>query len=157
MNSRLIICVVFFTICTACFSQNKIDLKASFDLDNKQISISQTIHYHNTSNDELGVIYLNNWANSYATKKTPLAIRIADEFNNNFHLAKNEERGYSIVTSIKQGNIDLVFEPLKNQIDVLEVKLSDPIKPNATYKIQLEFILSIRPRRLPSRSVTTPT
>ena len=115
MKPRLLICNICFVICFISFSQNKIDLKAAFDIENKLIKISQTIQYRNTSNDELQIIYLNNWANSYATKKTPLAVRIADEFNNDFHLAKNEDRGYSVVTSIKQNNTDLVFNPLKDK------------------------------------------
>lgn len=130
-------------ICFASFSQNKIDLKADFDIEKKLIKISQTIQYQNTSNDELQTIYLNNWANSYATKKTPLAIRIADEFNNNFHLAKNEDRGFSVVTSIKQDHTDLVFTPLKNQIDVIEVQLKEVLKPNEFYTIHLEYMVLI--------------
>ncbi|MGC1204370.1 MAG: metalloprotease [Flavobacteriaceae bacterium] len=134
---------MFFVICFASFSQNKIDLKADFDIEKKLIKISQTIQYQNTSNDELQTIYLNNWANSYATKKTPLAIRIADEFNNNFHLAKNEDRGFSVVTSIKQDHTDLVFTPLKNQIDVIEVQLKEVLKPNEFYTIHLEYMVLI--------------
>ena len=45
-------------ICFASFSQNKIDLKADFDIEKKLIKISQTIQYQNTSNDELQTIYL---------------------------------------------------------------------------------------------------
>ena len=51
------------------FGQNKIDLKAVFDIENKQIKISQTIQYQNTSKDELQTIYLNDWGNSFSTKK----------------------------------------------------------------------------------------
>jgi len=125
------------------FGQNKIDLKATFDIDNKQITISQTIQYQNTTNSELQTIYLNDWNNSYSTKKTPLAIRIADEYKNDFHLAKNDDRGYSVITSIKQDGEDLVFEQLKNQIDILKVELKDPLKPNASYTIQLEYLVKI--------------
>ena len=71
-------------MCFISFGQNKIDLKAHFDVAEKEIKISQFITYQNTSQNELKTIYLNNWGNAYATKKTPLAIRIADEFNNDF-------------------------------------------------------------------------
>ena len=154
MKPRLLICNICFVICFISFSQNKIDLKAAFDIENKLIKISQTIQYRNTSNDELQIIYLNNWANSYATKKTPLAVRIADEFNNNFHLAQNEDRGYSVVTSIKQNNADLVFNPLKDQIDVLEVQLKEAIKPNDFYTIHLEYIVQIPNSKFTSYGIT---
>ncbi|GAA4973637.1 metalloprotease [Algibacter aquimarinus] len=129
-------------------------MKADFDIENKQIKISQTIRYKNTSKDVLKTIYLNNWANSFATKKTPLAIRIADEFNNNFHLAKNKERGFSIVTSIKQKDVDLSFQPLQEQIDVLEVELLNPIKPNESYTIQLEYIVQVPNSKFTSYGLT---
>lgn len=136
------------------FSQNKIDLKAKFDVAEKEIKISQFITYKNTSQDELKTIYLNNWANAYATKKTPLAIRIADEFINDFHLAKNKDRGYSVVTSIQQNNFSLDYEPLKGQIDVLKVELNTPVKPNESYKIKLEYIVKVPNSKFTSYGIT---
>ena len=109
----------------------------------KEIKISQFITYQNTTQDELKTIYLNNWGNAYATKKTPLAIRIADEFNNDFHLAKNQDRGYSVVTSIQQSNIPVDYQPLKNQIDILKVELNSAVKPNESYSIKVEYIVKV--------------
>jgi hypothetical protein len=109
----------------------------------KEIKISQFITYQNNTQDELKTIYLNNWGNAYATKKTPLAIRIADEFNNDFHLAKNQDRGYSVVTSIQQSNIPISYHPLKNQIDILEVELNTSVKPNESYTIKVEYIVKV--------------
>ncbi|WP_424197853.1 metalloprotease [Algibacter sp.] len=119
------------------------DVKAVFDINQKQIKISQTIHYQNTTNDELKTIYLNDWNNSYSTKTTPLANRIADEYNNDFHLAKNEDRGFSVITSIKQNDVKLEYSQLKNQIDILKVNLKEPLKPNDSYTIQLEYLVKI--------------
>lgn len=154
MKLQFLICSLFSLICFTSFSQNKIDIKATFDIENKQIKVTQTIKYQNTSNDALKTIYLNNWANSYATKKTPLATRIADEFINDFHLAKSEDRGYSVITSMKQGNTDLVFHPLKNQIDILEVELNTPIKPNEYYTIHLENTIRIPNSKFTSYGIT---
>lgn len=130
-------------MCFKSFGQNKIDLKAVFDIDKKQIKISQNIHYQNTSNNVLDTIYLSDWANSYSTKKTPLAIRIADEYINAFHLAKNEDRGYSVITSVKQNNKDLFFQELKNKNDIIKVALSTPLLPNEFYILHLEYIVQI--------------
>jgi hypothetical protein len=109
----------------------------------KEIKISQFITYQNNTQDELKTIYLNNWGNAYATKKTPLAIRIADEFNNDFHLAKNQDRGYSVVTSIQQSNIPVDYQQLKNQIDILKVELNSAVKPNESYTIKVEYIVKV--------------
>ena len=143
MRIRFLYCLIFFAICFSTFGQNKIDLKAAFDIENREIKISQTIQFQNTTDAVLHTIYLNDWNNSYSTKKTPLAIRIADEYKNDFHLAKNEDRGYSVIASIKQNGENLVFEQLKNQIDILKVELKKPLKPNATYTIHLDYLVKI--------------
>lgn len=155
MKLRLFRCVLFALVCNVSFGQNKIDLKATFDVEKKQIKISQTIQYQNTTQDELQTIYLNDWNNSYSTKKTPLAQRIADEYKNVFHLAKNEERGYSVITSIKQNNEDLVFQQLKNQIDIVKVELKNPLKPNGFYNIQLEYLVQIPSDKFTSYGITS--
>ena len=130
MKLRLFSCVLYVLTCYGSFGQNRIDLKADFDIENKQITISQTIEYQNTTQDTLKTIYLNDWNNSYSTKKTPLAIRIADEYKNDFHLAKNSERGYSVITSIKQNGELLQFEQLKKQNDIIKVELTEALHPN---------------------------
>ncbi len=154
MKLRLFNCIIFTLVFFTSFSQNKIDVKAIFDIENKQIKISQTIQYQNTTQDVLQSIYLNDWNNSFSTKKTPLAIRIADEYKNDFHLAKNKDRGYSVITSIKQNNTDLVFQQLKDQIDVLKVELKEPLKPNDSYTIDLEYIVQVPNAKFTSYGIT---
>ncbi|WP_228122802.1 metalloprotease [Oceanihabitans sp. IOP_32] len=139
----MLLLFLFVSSNIAVFSQNNIDLKADFDIENREISISQTIQYKNTSNDALKTIYLNDWNNSYSTKKTPLAIRFAEEYDTKFHLAENEDRGYSVITSIIQDNETLIFNQLKNQIDVVKVELKTPVKPNETYTLKLDYIVKI--------------
>lgn len=154
MKFRLLSFIVFALIWCMSFGQNKIDVKAKFDIEKKQIKISQTIQYHNTTNDELQTIYLNDWNNSYATKSTPLAIRIADEYKNVFHFAKNEDRGYSVITAIKQGGEQLSFHRVKNQIDIVEVQLARPLKPNGNYTIDLEYVVQIPSDKFTSYGIT---
>ncbi|MDO7171153.1 metalloprotease [Mariniflexile sp. AS56] len=155
LKSRLFSCALFALVCYAGFGQNKIDLKAVFHIDKRQINISQTIQYQNTSQDTLQTIYLNDWNNSYSTKKTPLAIRLADEYKNDFHLAKNEERGYSVITSIREGNQNLEFQQVKNQIDIIKVELKTPLKPNEVYNIHLEYIVQIPSDKFTNYGITS--
>ncbi|MEP1488079.1 MAG: metalloprotease [Algibacter sp.] len=155
MKLRLVSYLVLFFVSTMAFGQNKIDLEAYFDVDIRQIKISQTIEYYNDSKDELNTIYLNDWNNSYATKSTPLAKRLADEYNNKFHLAKNEDRGYSVIASIKQKKQDLIFQQIKNQIDIIKVELAQPVKPNTSYTINLEYTVKIPKDKFTSYGITT--
>lgn len=126
------------------FGQNSITIDASIDINTKQIKISQEITYKNTTADTLSSIYLNDWSSSYATKTTPLANRFAEEFDSKFHFAKNEDRGYSIVTSINdtKGN-SLLFNRFKDQLDVIKVKLAKPLQAGESYSIQLNYIVQV--------------
>ncbi|KJD34795.1 metalloprotease [Tamlana nanhaiensis] len=154
MKFRLFICFILSSLYFSAFSQNKIDLKANFNLQEKQIQISQTITYYNTSQTVLDTIYLNNWANSFSSKKTPLAKRIAEEYKNDFHLAKNEDRGYSVITSIKENNSDVFFQELKNHPDVVKVALNAPLKPNEAYQLKLEYVVQVPHSKFTSYGVT---
>lgn len=124
--------------------QNKIDIDAVFDMPNKQITIQQHIRYQNTSNDTLKTIYLNDWNNSYSTKSTPLAKRFTEEFSTKFHFAKNEERGYTAITSILNNELhELIYTRLKEHPDVIQVELEKPLLPSESYDINLSYILLI--------------
>ncbi|MCB4797936.1 gluzincin family metallopeptidase [Neotamlana laminarinivorans] len=135
-------------------SQNKIELQANFNLEQREIKISQSITYFNTSKTVLDTIYLNNWANSFSSKKTPLAKRIAEEYKNDFHLAKSEDRGYSVITSITQNKESLHFSELKNQTDVIKVALNKPLQPNESYHIHLEYLVRIPNAKFTGYGVT---
>ena len=143
MKFHFISCLIYIFISFNGFGQNKINLKATFDIDNEQIKISQTITYKNTSKDTLQTIFLNDWNNSYSSKNTPLAIRLADEYKNVFHLAKDKDRGYSEISFLKQDNNLLEFETVKNQPDIIKVLLNTPIKPNESYTIHLKYTVHV--------------
>ena len=143
MRNTYLFIVLFTLVNFYSFSQNTIDLKATFDVENRKIKISQTIQYQNTSSNTLQDIYLNDWSNSYSTKNTPLAKRFAEEYKNDFHFAKNEDRGYSVITSLQQDNVDVSHKRLKDSIDIVKVKLNKPLLPNETYTLHLEYIVQI--------------
>ena len=140
MKLNSVLCIAFFFWGCVAFSQNSIDLAASIDVATKTIKIKERIVYQNQSNDTLSEIFLNDWNNSYSTKKTPLAKRFTEEFNDKFHFAKSEQRGYTIVTSIKDklGN-SLAFNNLKKIPDVVTVELQTPLLPNQSYDITLTY------------------
>lgn len=131
------------------------DIKAEFDVEKNQIKISQNITYFNTSNDTLQTIYLNDWSNSFSTKNTPLAMRFAEEFKTEFHFAKNEDRGYSVITEIYQDNSELKFDRVKDHIDVVKVELESPLLPNNTYTIHLNYIIQVPNDKFTRYGVTT--
>lgn len=154
MKSLLFSTVLIFLTSFFALSQNHIDVKAKFDIENRQIAIIQTITYTNTTQDTLKTIYLNDWNNSYATKKTALATSIADEYINDFHLAKNEDRGYSTITSIQQDGQDVTFQQIKDQIDGIEVILNTPLYPQSSYTIALNYSVKLPSNKFTSYGIT---
>lgn len=136
--------LAFVLISFGGFGQNQIDLKAFVDVENKQLRINQTITYYNTTNDTLNTIYLNDWSNSYATKTTPLAKRFTEEFSNKFHFARNEDRGFTVITSLKDRyQSELNFSRLKAHPDVVKVELQAPLAPNQSYKVTINYIVKV--------------
>ncbi|MBC3847086.1 metalloprotease [Winogradskyella echinorum] len=144
MIKKLYISFLFLIFGTIAGAQNKIDIIADVDVDTKTITIDQTIIYKNESNDVLSEVYLNDWNNSYSTKSTPLAKRFEEEFSTKFHLAKSEQRGYTIVTSIKNKNDEsLEYQNLKAHPDVLKVTLKEPLQPGESYHLKLHYNLVV--------------
>ena len=129
--------------CGSLLSQNEMNIVAIVDVETKTISIAQTITYKNDSDDILSEIYLNDWNNSYSTKSTPLARRFEEEFSTKFHLAKSEQRGFTLITSIKTAveNTNLDFNYLEAHPDVIRVVLNTSLKPGESYRLSLEYIL----------------
>ncbi len=140
MKTKPLYQIVFLLFCQLLVGQNKIDIKANFNIAEKTIMVNQLISYTNTSKDTLNEIYLNDWNNSFSTKNTPLANRFTEEFSTNFHFAKNEERGYTVITSIKDdSNSTLSFDRVQNQIDVVTVSLNKALLPGESYNITLTY------------------
>lgn len=133
--------LLFSLFCTA---QNKLDVNARFNIDQKQIYVRQSIEYKPDSFQELDTIFLNDWSNSYSTKKTSLARRFAEEFSTKFHFAKSDERGFTTITSLKDKNGNqLDYSRLKRHPDVIRVIPKTPIQKGETYYLELEYLIQL--------------
>ena len=144
MNKLHYISVLFVILSTTLIAQNTIDINANVNVETKTIAISQTIVYKNESKDTLKTIYLNDWNNSYSTKSTPLAKRFEEEFSTKFHLAKDEQRGFTTVSSIQNPAGDsLDYERLELHPDVIKVKLTHSLLPSESYRISLNYQITL--------------
>ena len=140
---------------TALWSQNSIEIAADFNVEKKHIKIAQTITYHNTSNRVLDTIYLTDWSHSYSSKTTPLANRFAEEYKTEFHFAKNEDRGYSVITAIKQQGAEVAYNRMKDHPDIIKVALNTPLRPNKSYTLSLQYIVQVPHDKFTRYGVTT--
>jgi hypothetical protein len=124
--------------------QNKIEIKAELMSEAASIAITQRIIYQNTSQDTLSTIYLSDWNHSYSSKNTPLAKHFEEEFNTKFHLAKDEDRGFTSIEAIKDDDKhDLSFTYLEDYPDVIKVELQKPLFPGENYDLNLRYSLQL--------------
>lgn len=114
------------------------------DAEKKILKVKQEIVYYNQTADTLKQFVLNDWNNAYSNKTTPLAKRFSDEYVRAFHLAKPEERGNTILYSIiDQNNLTLNWDRPKNNPDLIEVQMKNPIYPNQKFKFILTYEVKI--------------
>lgn len=143
MIRRSLISYTLLLFCVFINAQNKIDIVADVDVETKTIAISQTIVYKNDTNDTLKDIYLHDWNNSYSDKSTPLAKRFEEEFSTKFHLASDDQRGYTTISEIKDNSTSspLTYVYPKGYPDVIKVTLNNPLQPGESYHLDLIYDL----------------
>ena len=106
------------------FSQYDIKIFVELDTLSNVLEVNQEIEVIQSNNIKEDLIFLLDWNNSFISKQTPLAKSFSEEYNKIFHLAKNKERGFTNIKSIKNGNGDkLNFFRLESNQDVIAVKL----------------------------------
>lgn len=142
--NKFALCVFFigFTLSVSAQIQNTVT--AVLDTEKKSLNIDQVILYQNNSKDTLEVIYLNDWANSFRSKSTPLAARFADDYQRNFHYAKEEERGFTSIDSISSENgKDLLWERPEGHPDIVKLFLKYPLIPGDSLALRLRYTVKI--------------
>ncbi|MDX1463543.1 MAG: metalloprotease, partial [Marinirhabdus sp.] len=123
-------------------AQNEITIDATLIPKTREIDISQTVVFKNTSNQTLDTLYFNDWANSFATKTTPLAKRFAENFDSSFHFEQEEERGRTTITQISNGTATLPWSRGAH-IDILKVALATPLLPGEDVSLQLNYTVKV--------------
>ena len=120
---RLLVIVAFFLADCSLQAQHINELTANLDGESHQIEIKQKFHYVNSTNTTLRALYFYDWNNAYANNTTPLSKRFGEDFNRSLHLAKNKERGFTIITSIVDDSYGgLHWERTSGQ-DIIKINL----------------------------------
>lgn len=119
-------------------------MEVAVNLELKTLNIKQDLTYHNTTNDTLTSIVLNDWNNAFADKNTPLAKRFSDEFYRGFHLAKAADRGKTTIINLTETNFSaLEWERSAQNPDYIMVKLNRKLLPNEKIILHLNYIVKI--------------
>lgn len=143
MKIQKVINILFVVVSPFLWAQHDITIQASLQPENHTIEIHQEIVYHNTSEVPLNEIYLNDWANSFSSKTTPLGKRFAENYNSSFHFEKEEERGRTTIQSIEKDlNSSLEWSYEESQ-DIIKVILDEPLAPGNSYAFNLSYIVKL--------------
>ena len=131
------------------FSQESIDysISASLLTETDQLIIKQKISFLNQS-DLLENIYLNDWANSYSSTKSPLADRLVEEYTRSFYLSAKSKRGNTLISNIYVNGSKAKWKRKQNNLDIIEINIDKPIKKGIV-NIDLSYIV-----KLPSSKFT---
>jgi hypothetical protein len=126
------------------YGQHSINIAARYDDTGKTIEVTQELIYFNQSNDTISDIILNDWNNAYSSKKTPLAKRFSDEFIRSFHLAKDHERGHTLISSISdKDNVPVFWNRVTDHPDLIHLVLHAPLSPGEKIPIRLIYQLKL--------------
>jgi hypothetical protein len=112
--------------------------------DKKTLTVQQELIYFNQSNETLEKIILNDWNNAYSDKFSPLGKRFSDEFVRNFHLANEDERGFTTdLTFIDQNKLFLEWNRMGDHPDLIELVLREKLLPRQKFSIFITYKIKL--------------
>ena len=133
------ISIVILLIVTLSQAQHQITIDATLLPKSRTITIKQELVYKNNSDSTLNEIYLNDWANSFSSKNTPLAKRFSENYQSSFHFEKNKNRGHSKIISIKNDTKNPLIWTRGDEVDIIRVQLDANLLPGETCILKMEY------------------
>ena len=143
LNLKLLILFLNVYVINFSFSQSSIDysINASLLTETDQLIIKQNISFFN-QDDLMNKIFLNDWANSYSSTKSPLAERLVEEYTRSFYLSAKSKRGYTLISNIFINDSEANWKRSKNNPDIIELTIDEPLKKGIV-NIDLSYIIKI--------------
>jgi len=124
-------------------AQHDITIDATLEPSENKVYVKQTVVFKNNSQSALSEIYLNDWANSFASKTTPLAKRFAENYNSSIHFEKNEERGNTNIEGISTSDAIPIKWERSQSLDIVKLILDDSIFPNESFTFTLTYVVTL--------------
>jgi hypothetical protein len=144
LNKKLPLYFLFALLPISLFGQHKVIVKAALNDTLNSLYIQQTLEYRNTSNDTLREIFMSDWMNAFSDTRTPLARRFFEDYDRNFHFAREDKRGRTTINSIKGDSLNILkWERPIEHPDIIKIIPEKPIAPHENYNIHLDYIIKI--------------
>lgn len=131
------------------YFQQKVDYKIHAHLDtlNQTLDVQCVLSYKNNSNQNISEIPFHLWWNAYGSKTSAFAEQVLMTGNNKFHFADESQLGGYKQIQFFQENAELKYEnyqdDLRSYEDIVNLKLSQPIKPGQSSEIVINYLLKI--------------
>ena len=91
----------------------------------------------------MDTLYLYDWNHAYADTSTPLAGKLAKEFNFKFEKSQPDEKGYTRIQNLRSDQDSSKWQRLEKQKDIIAIHLTRPIKPQDSIIFSASYILKL--------------
>ena len=118
-------------------------LEAKLKIENKLIEINQKLIISNNQKKTIDTLFFNDWSNSYSNSKSPLAQKLAEEFDRSFYISSKKSKGNTKIESFIVENDSLKWSRLKNQNDIIYLILKDPLNSSDSLSININYSITI--------------
>ena len=118
-------------------------VNAKLEIENKLIKINQKSIVLNEYDKSIDTLFFNDWSNSYSDSKTPLAQKMAEEFDRSFYISSKKSKGRTKIESFMVNKDLLEWHRLNNQNDIIYVVLKKPLMSSDTISLNISYSITI--------------
>ena len=122
-------------------------VNAKLEIKNKLIKINQKSIVLNKYNKPIDTLFFNDWSNSYSNSKSPLAQKLAEEFDRSFYLSSKKSKGRTKIESFMVNKDLLEWHRLNDQNDIIYVVLKEPLVSSDSISLNLNYSITIPDRQ----------
>ena len=143
LNLKKQFCLLSIFQIAFCFSQQANEIDAQIDPINGIIKVNQLFSFTNNSNKLIDTLYLYDWNHSYSDTSTPLAVKLAQEFNFKFEKSQSAEKGYTKVDNFRSNLGSLKWHRLEEQKDIIAIHVVNPIQPKDSFQFTALYSIKL--------------
>ena len=126
-----------------CFAQQYDEIDAQVDPQSGLIKVKQLFRYTNKASTALDTLYLYDWNHAYSDTSTPLAAKLAQEFNYKFEKSQPDKKGYTKIQSFRSDLVSLNWHRLEKQKDIIVIHLTRPIQAQDSIVFSASYVVKL--------------
>ncbi len=121
--------------------QQQVNYTIDVTLNDEEHSLTgfEQIEYINNSPDTLTFIYVHLWVNAYKNDRTTFSEQLLKNDRTDFYFSNEDKRGYINQPDFKINNVTAIVEEDTQHIDIIKLKLLQPLAPRQSVIITTPF------------------